>query len=43
MLLVEKYTISQVKINKIVERKTINIFLSISINICYGYSKEPSH
>ena len=25
------------------ERKTENIFLPISFNICFGRSKEPSH
>ena len=29
--------------NKIFERKIVNIFLSISINTCFGCSKEPSH
>ena len=24
------------------ERESVNIFLSISLNICFGYSKEPS-
>ena len=30
-------------INKIFEHKIVNIFLPISINICFGWSKEPSH
>ena len=30
-----------IKIN--FERKNGNIFLSISYNICFGCSKEPSH
>ena len=34
---------SQVKINKTLERKIMNIFLLITFNICFGYSKEPSH
>ena len=25
------------------EHKNVNIFLSISFNICFGCSKEPSH
>ena len=25
------------------ERKIVNIFLPISLNICFGYTKEPSH
>ena len=25
------------------ERKIVNIFLPISLNICFGCSKEPSH
>ena len=25
------------------ERKNVNIFLSISCNICFGHSAEPSH
>ena len=28
--------------NKIYERKTVNIVLHISFNICFGNSKEPS-
>ena len=31
------------KINKMVERKIVNIFLPISFNICFGCLKEPSH
>ena len=33
----------QVKINKIFESKFVNIFLTISLNICFVCSKEPSH
>ena len=33
----------QVKINKNVQRKIVNIFIPISFNICSGCSKEPSH
>ena len=29
--------------NKIFERKIVNIVLPISFNICFGYTKEPSH
>ena len=29
--------------NKIIERKIVNIFLSICFIICFGCSKEPSH
>ena len=29
--------------NKIFERRIINIFLPVSLNICFGCSKEPSH
>ena len=25
------------------QRKTVSIFLPISFDICFGYSKEPSH
>ena len=28
---------------KIFERKIVNIFLPISLNMCFGCSKEPSH
>ena len=28
---------------QIFQRKNVNIFLLISINICFGCSKEPSH
>ena len=28
---------------KIYDGKIVNIFLSISLNICFGCSKEPSH
>ena len=31
------------KINKSFERKIVNIYLSISFNICFGCSREPSH
>ena len=34
---------TQVWISKILERKIASIFLPISFNICFGYSKEPSH
>ena len=30
-------------VNKIFERKIVNIFLPISFNICFWCSKEPSH
>ena len=30
------------EINKIFERKIVNIFLPISFNLCFGCSKEPS-
>ena len=30
-------------INKNFEGKIVNIFLLISLNICFGCSKEPSH
>ena len=33
----------QVKINNIFERKIVNIFLPISLDLCFGCSKEPSH
>ena len=32
-----------VKINNNFEHQIVNIFLSISFYICFGYSKEPSH
>ena len=32
-----------VLINTISQRKTVNIFLSINFNMCFGCSKEPSH
>ena len=35
--------ISQVMINKIFGLKNKNIILSISLNICFGCSKELSH
>ena len=40
-----KYTCinKQVRINKIFEHKFVNIFLTISLNICFVCSKEPSH
>ena len=34
---------TQVTVNKLFERKTVNIFLPFSFNICFGFSKEPSH
>ena len=33
----------QIKINKITQRKIVNIFLPILFSICFGCSKEPSH
>ena len=30
-------------LDKKFRRKIVNIFLPINFNICYGYSKEPSH
>ena len=30
-------------VNQIFERKIVIIFLSISLNMCFGCSKEPSH
>ena len=35
--------VPQVKISKIILRKIVIIFLSISLNICFACSKEPSH
>ena len=35
--------ISYVVINKKIGCKIVNIFLSISLNMCFGCSKEPSH
>ena len=35
--------LSQVKINKNVQRKIVNIFLHIIFSICFMCSKEPSH
>ena len=32
-----------VYINIKIEREIVNIFLPIHFNICFGYSKEPSH
>ena len=29
--------------NKIFERKIVNIFLPVSLNVSFGFSKEPSH
>ena len=29
--------------NKIFERKNVNLILPFSFNICFGCSKEPSH
>ena len=37
------HSYSQVWINKIFQRKLVNIFIPISFNICFGCSKEPSH
>ena len=31
------------QLSKIFERKIVIIFLSISLNLCFGCSKEPSH
>ena len=36
-------TFTYVLINKIFERKNVNIFLPISFNICFGCLKEPSY
>ena len=33
---------SEVQINKSLERKIVNIFLPVSLNICFGCSKEGS-
>ena len=41
--LIRDFTMSQVQINKNVQRKNIKFFLNISFNICFGCSKEPSH
>ena len=30
-------------VNNIFERKIVNIFLPITLNICFSCSKEPSH
>ena len=38
----EKRT-SYVQITKLFARKIVNIFLPISLNKCFGCSKEPSH
>ena len=35
--------IAQVYIKEIFERIIVNISLPISLNICFGCSKEPSH
>ena len=35
--------VPEVQLNKYFERKIVDIFLSISLNFCFGYSKEPSH
>ena len=32
-----------VQLSKIFERKIATIFLLISLNMCFGCSKEPSH
>ena len=37
------YSNSYVLMGKNCERKIVNIFLSISLNICFGCSKEPSY
>ena len=36
-------TICNVVGNDFFESKIVIIFLPISLNICFGYSKEPSH
>ena len=41
--LVSRRSIGLDTVNKIFERKIVNIFLSINFNICFGCSKEPSH
>ena len=33
----------QINVNTNFERKNINIFFSMGLNICFGCSKEPSH
>ena len=35
--------IAQVLMNKKIQRKIVNIFLPINLNICFGCPKEPSH
>ena len=35
--------VNSFRISKIFERKIVNILFSISLNICFGCSKEPSH
>ena len=35
--------LSYVQINKICKRKTVNIFLSVSFNVCFRCLKVPSH
>ena len=39
----KELTVPQVWISKILELKIVNIFLPISLNLCFGCSKEPSH
>ena len=39
--LYKNYT--NISLDKKNEHKIVNIFLQISLNICLGYSKEPSH
>ena len=34
---------TKAKINKKFQNKNVNIFIPISLNICFGCSKEPSH
>ena len=40
---VKYFTHLYFQINKTIQRKIVNIFLSISFNICFGCSKEASH
>ena len=39
----ENKHIPQVEINQTIQRKIVNIFLSINFNMCFGCSKELSH
>ena len=38
-----KYSVFTYEIRASRFNKNVNIFLSISLNICFGCSKEPSH